>query len=112
MANGYIECVQVCLLSIGRLQAKECPLPFTGVVSITSDIDSQYHDTACSLIVKAKNNETTTEALKTLPTSIKERRHIGSKSRESPSPEGKRKASVGLVGFWQHAAPGHQSYVE
>eukprot|EP00967_Tisochrysis_lutea_P031160 scaffold36699_cov18-Tisochrysis_lutea.AAC.1 len=27
-------------------------------------------------------------------------------SRESPSPEGKREASVRLVGFWQHAAPG------
>eukprot|EP00983_Pelagomonas_calceolata_P073041 1151981-Pelagomonas_calceolata.AAC.8 len=44
--------------------------------------------------------------LTTLPTSIKDRRHIGSKSRESPSPEGKREASVGLVGSWQHAAPG------
>eukprot|EP00983_Pelagomonas_calceolata_P086187 1156713-Pelagomonas_calceolata.AAC.3 len=38
------------------------------------------------------------------------RRHIGSKSRESPSPEGKKEASVGLVGFWQHTAPGHQNY--
>eukprot|EP00983_Pelagomonas_calceolata_P054559 1143739-Pelagomonas_calceolata.AAC.6 len=42
----------------------------------------------------------------------KKRRHIGSKSRESPSPEGKREASVELVGFWKHAAPGHQTYVE
>eukprot|EP00983_Pelagomonas_calceolata_P095351 1158001-Pelagomonas_calceolata.AAC.9 len=32
-------------------------------------------------------------------------------NRESPSPEGKREASVGPVGFWKHAAPGHQSYV-
>eukprot|EP00983_Pelagomonas_calceolata_P017833 559746-Pelagomonas_calceolata.AAC.3 len=38
--------------------------------------------------------------------------NIGSKSRESPSPEGKREASVCLVGFWKHATPGHQSYVE
>eukprot|EP00983_Pelagomonas_calceolata_P063135 1147595-Pelagomonas_calceolata.AAC.18 len=35
------------------------------------------------------------------------RRHIGSKSRESSSPECKREASVGQVGFWKHAAPGH-----
>eukprot|EP00983_Pelagomonas_calceolata_P024151 759585-Pelagomonas_calceolata.AAC.1 len=40
------------------------------------------------------------------------RRHIGSKSLESPSPEDKREASEGLVGFWKHAASGHQSYVE
>eukprot|EP00983_Pelagomonas_calceolata_P068779 1150071-Pelagomonas_calceolata.AAC.2 len=32
-------------------------------------------------------------------------------SRESPSPEDKREASVGPVGFWKHAASGHQSYV-
>eukprot|EP00983_Pelagomonas_calceolata_P041770 1138204-Pelagomonas_calceolata.AAC.2 len=48
------------------------------------------------------------QAARTLPTSM----HIGSKNRESPSPEGKRAASVGLVGSWKHAAPGHQSYVE
>eukprot|EP00983_Pelagomonas_calceolata_P002913 96157-Pelagomonas_calceolata.AAC.1 len=36
------------------------------------------------------------------------RRHIGSYSREPPSPEGKREVSVGPMGFWQHAAPGHQ----
>eukprot|EP00983_Pelagomonas_calceolata_P008191 267348-Pelagomonas_calceolata.AAC.1 len=34
------------------------------------------------------------------------RRHIGSKSRESPSPEVKGEASVGLVVFWQHAPRG------
>eukprot|EP00983_Pelagomonas_calceolata_P052296 1142788-Pelagomonas_calceolata.AAC.1 len=40
---------------------------------------------------------------------LRERRHIGSKSRESPSPEGKREASVGLVGFWKHAPVGFTS---
>eukprot|EP00983_Pelagomonas_calceolata_P016129 510460-Pelagomonas_calceolata.AAC.1 len=45
------------------------------------------------------------------PHQLRKRRHIGSKSRESPSPEGKREASVGLVGIWKHAAPAHQSYV-
>eukprot|EP00983_Pelagomonas_calceolata_P028523 893181-Pelagomonas_calceolata.AAC.1 len=40
---------------------------------------------------------------------MKKRRRIGSKSRESASPEGKRDASMGLVGFWKHAAPGHQN---
>eukprot|EP00983_Pelagomonas_calceolata_P067019 1149319-Pelagomonas_calceolata.AAC.1 len=43
---------------------------------------------------------------------VQERRHIGSKSRESPSPEGKREASVNLVGIWKHAVPVHQSYDE
>eukprot|EP00983_Pelagomonas_calceolata_P085359 1156533-Pelagomonas_calceolata.AAC.4 len=43
---------------------------------------------------------------------LRKRGHIDSKSRESPSPEGKREASVGLVGSWRHAAPGHQCYVE
>eukprot|EP00983_Pelagomonas_calceolata_P044419 1139288-Pelagomonas_calceolata.AAC.2 len=38
--------------------------------------------------------------------------HIGSKIRESPSPEGKKEANVGLGGFREHAAPGHQSYVK
>eukprot|EP00983_Pelagomonas_calceolata_P047765 1140774-Pelagomonas_calceolata.AAC.1 len=41
---------------------------------------------------------------------FRKRRHIGSKSCESPSPEGKREASVGKVGFWQHTAPRHQNY--
>eukprot|EP00983_Pelagomonas_calceolata_P040676 1137725-Pelagomonas_calceolata.AAC.1 len=31
-------------------------------------------------------------------------------SRESPSPHGKREASMGLVGFWKHVAPGRQRY--
>eukprot|EP00983_Pelagomonas_calceolata_P058424 1145484-Pelagomonas_calceolata.AAC.1 len=43
---------------------------------------------------------------------LRKRRHIGSRSREPPSPGGKREASVGLAGFWQHAAPGNQCYVE
>eukprot|EP00983_Pelagomonas_calceolata_P057556 1145118-Pelagomonas_calceolata.AAC.1 len=34
---------------------------------------------------------------------------MGSKSCEPPSPDGKREASVGLVGFWQHVATGHQT---
>eukprot|EP00983_Pelagomonas_calceolata_P131718 1161803-Pelagomonas_calceolata.AAC.15 len=38
-------------------------------------------------------------AMRTLPTSIRKWRHIGSKSRGSPQLEGKRKASVGLVGL-------------
>eukprot|EP00983_Pelagomonas_calceolata_P029962 937385-Pelagomonas_calceolata.AAC.1 len=33
------------------------------------------------------------------------KRHIGSKSRESPSPECQGEASVDLVGSWQHVAP-------
>eukprot|EP00983_Pelagomonas_calceolata_P094395 1157887-Pelagomonas_calceolata.AAC.2 len=36
---------------------------------------------------------------------------MGSKNRESPSPEGKEEACVGLVGFWHHMAPGHQNGV-
>eukprot|EP00983_Pelagomonas_calceolata_P062333 1147254-Pelagomonas_calceolata.AAC.3 len=51
-----------------------------------------------------------------LPTSIKElplkERHIGSKSRQSPSPEDVRGIDVDRVGFWQHAAPGHQCFDE
>eukprot|EP00983_Pelagomonas_calceolata_P117184 1160390-Pelagomonas_calceolata.AAC.6 len=43
---------------------------------------------------------------------LRKRRCIGSKSRESSSPEGKREASVGQVGFWKHAISGHQSCVE
>eukprot|EP00983_Pelagomonas_calceolata_P030914 970794-Pelagomonas_calceolata.AAC.1 len=39
---------------------------------------------------------------------LRKERHISSKSRESPSPEDKRGISVDRVGFWQHAAPGHQ----
>eukprot|EP00983_Pelagomonas_calceolata_P051462 1142424-Pelagomonas_calceolata.AAC.2 len=59
----------------------------------------------------------TTEAVRTLPASIMEedsfsRRYIGSKSCESLSPKGKREASVSLVGFWQHATPGHQKLIE
>eukprot|EP00983_Pelagomonas_calceolata_P065112 1148443-Pelagomonas_calceolata.AAC.1 len=64
---------------------------------------------ASSLMIKKRKK---TQAEETLPTSIKERGHIGSKSHEPPSPEGRREASVGPVDFWQHAAPGHQSYVE
>eukprot|EP00983_Pelagomonas_calceolata_P120669 1160727-Pelagomonas_calceolata.AAC.26 len=43
---------------------------------------------------------------------LRKRRHIGPKSREPPSPEGKRQleASVGPGGFWQHAAPAQQNY--
>eukprot|EP00983_Pelagomonas_calceolata_P126526 1161311-Pelagomonas_calceolata.AAC.26 len=39
-------------------------------------------------------------------------RHIGSKSRMHPLPEGTKEAVVCLVGLWKHAAPGHQRYVE
>eukprot|EP00983_Pelagomonas_calceolata_P121213 1160781-Pelagomonas_calceolata.AAC.1 len=40
---------------------------------------------------------------------LRKERHIGSKSRESPSPEDERGVNVDQVGFgWQHAAPGHQ----
>eukprot|EP00983_Pelagomonas_calceolata_P051420 1142401-Pelagomonas_calceolata.AAC.2 len=35
---------------------------------------------------------------------LRKRRHTGSKNRESPSPEDKREASVGLVSSWKHAA--------
>eukprot|EP00983_Pelagomonas_calceolata_P086752 1156825-Pelagomonas_calceolata.AAC.1 len=42
----------------------------------------------------------------------RKRRQIGSNSRESPPPEGRRQASVGQVGFWKHAAPGDQIYIE
>eukprot|EP00983_Pelagomonas_calceolata_P109295 1159545-Pelagomonas_calceolata.AAC.10 len=43
---------------------------------------------------------------------LRRMRHIGSKSRGSPSPEDERGVNVDRVGFWQHAAPGHQCYVE
>eukprot|EP00983_Pelagomonas_calceolata_P015423 488815-Pelagomonas_calceolata.AAC.1 len=39
---------------------------------------------------------------------VRKRRHIGSKSRESPSPEDERGVNVDRVAFWLHAAPGHQ----
>jgi len=42
----------------------------------------------------------------------RKRRHISSRSRESPSPEGKREANMGQVGFWQRAAPGYRNYNE
>eukprot|EP00983_Pelagomonas_calceolata_P064150 1147998-Pelagomonas_calceolata.AAC.1 len=42
---------------------------------------------------------------------LRKRRHICSKSRASPSPESEREAGVDLVGFWQHADPGHQIYL-
>eukprot|EP00983_Pelagomonas_calceolata_P041710 1138185-Pelagomonas_calceolata.AAC.5 len=45
--------------------------------------------------------------LRTLPTSTKGK-ETHRKSRESPSPVGKREADVGQVAFWQHAAPGYQ----
>eukprot|EP00983_Pelagomonas_calceolata_P052051 1142672-Pelagomonas_calceolata.AAC.1 len=45
------------------------------------------------------------------PRQVRNRRHIGTKSRESPLPEDKREASVGLVGSWKHATPGHQKSV-
>eukprot|EP00983_Pelagomonas_calceolata_P018357 574613-Pelagomonas_calceolata.AAC.2 len=45
-------------------------------------------------------------AVKTLDTrhSVKRWRYIGSRSRESRSPEVRKEANVGLVAFWQHAA--------
>eukprot|EP00983_Pelagomonas_calceolata_P077049 1153698-Pelagomonas_calceolata.AAC.9 len=43
---------------------------------------------------------------------LRKERHIGSKSRESPSPEDERGITVDQVGIWQHAAPGHQCYDE
>eukprot|EP00983_Pelagomonas_calceolata_P042969 1138722-Pelagomonas_calceolata.AAC.2 len=43
---------------------------------------------------------------------LRKERHIGSKSRESPSPEGERGINVDQVVFWQCAAPGHQCYDE
>eukprot|EP00983_Pelagomonas_calceolata_P049527 1141548-Pelagomonas_calceolata.AAC.4 len=43
---------------------------------------------------------------------IRKRRHTGSRSHESPSPEDERGVNVDRVGFWQHAAPGHQCYDE
>eukprot|EP00983_Pelagomonas_calceolata_P074324 1152516-Pelagomonas_calceolata.AAC.1 len=52
---------------------------------------------------------------KTLPTAahqLRKDRHLGLKSRESPSPEDERGINVDRVGFWQHAAPGHQCYDE
>eukprot|EP00983_Pelagomonas_calceolata_P035732 1118660-Pelagomonas_calceolata.AAC.2 len=59
---------------------------------------------------RVRKKRTIRYTVRTLPTSTKERRYIGSKSHESPSSEGKREASEGLVGFWQHAAPGHQNH--
>eukprot|EP00983_Pelagomonas_calceolata_P075136 1152865-Pelagomonas_calceolata.AAC.2 len=41
----------------------------------------------------------------------RKRRHVGSKTRESPIPEGKREASMGLESSWRHVAPG-QDYNE
>eukprot|EP00983_Pelagomonas_calceolata_P051777 1142562-Pelagomonas_calceolata.AAC.2 len=43
---------------------------------------------------------------------LRKERHIGSKSHESPSPEDERGVNEDQVGFWQHAAPGHQCYDE
>eukprot|EP00983_Pelagomonas_calceolata_P050110 1141813-Pelagomonas_calceolata.AAC.2 len=43
---------------------------------------------------------------------LRKERHIGSKSRESPSPEDERGINVDQLGFWQHAAPGHQFHDE
>eukprot|EP00983_Pelagomonas_calceolata_P099803 1158500-Pelagomonas_calceolata.AAC.13 len=43
---------------------------------------------------------------------LRKRRHIGSKSRVSPSPEDERGVNVDRVGFRQNAAPGHQYYDE
>eukprot|EP00983_Pelagomonas_calceolata_P086591 1156788-Pelagomonas_calceolata.AAC.10 len=46
-----------------------------------------------------------TWAEKTLPTSIKERETHWPKD---PLPKDERGINMGRVGFWQHAAPGHQ----
>eukprot|EP00983_Pelagomonas_calceolata_P071473 1151251-Pelagomonas_calceolata.AAC.7 len=35
---------------------------------------------------------------------LRKERHVGSKSRESPSPADEREINVDRVGFWQHAA--------
>eukprot|EP00983_Pelagomonas_calceolata_P043829 1139057-Pelagomonas_calceolata.AAC.1 len=43
---------------------------------------------------------------------LRKRRNIGSESRESLSPEDERGVNVDRMGFWQHAAPGHQCYDE
>eukprot|EP00983_Pelagomonas_calceolata_P085326 1156531-Pelagomonas_calceolata.AAC.1 len=43
---------------------------------------------------------------------LRKSRHIGSESREPPSPEDDRGVNVDRVGFWKHAAPGHQCYDE
>eukprot|EP00983_Pelagomonas_calceolata_P071654 1151350-Pelagomonas_calceolata.AAC.6 len=42
---------------------------------------------------------------------LRKSRHVGSKIRESPSPEIKKEADLGLVDFWQHVVLGHQGYV-
>eukprot|EP00983_Pelagomonas_calceolata_P120322 1160695-Pelagomonas_calceolata.AAC.1 len=52
--------------------------------------------------------EKATYSGKALPTSIKERDTLANKNREYPSPEDERGVNVDQVGFWQHAAPGHQ----
>eukprot|EP00983_Pelagomonas_calceolata_P119358 1160599-Pelagomonas_calceolata.AAC.2 len=44
-----------------------------------------------------KGKEENTQAVRMLPTSIKKKETIGSKNRESPSPEGKRGVNVGLT---------------
>eukprot|EP00983_Pelagomonas_calceolata_P005047 164550-Pelagomonas_calceolata.AAC.1 len=43
---------------------------------------------------------------------LRKRRHIGSESCESPSQKDERGVNVDRVGFWQRAAPGHQSFDE
>eukprot|EP00983_Pelagomonas_calceolata_P078590 1154310-Pelagomonas_calceolata.AAC.3 len=41
---------------------------------------------------------------------LRKDRHIGSKSRESPSPEDESGVNVDQVGFWRHAAQCSQAY--
>eukprot|EP00983_Pelagomonas_calceolata_P011711 377284-Pelagomonas_calceolata.AAC.2 len=67
----------------------------------------------CSLIFSKKKKKKKLHRQRKLSLhQLRKERYIGSKSRESLSPEDERGINVGWVGFWQHAAPGPQCYDE
>jgi len=43
---------------------------------------------------------------------LRKKKHIGSKSPESPPQDGEKEANEGLVSFWKHAAPAHWGHDE
>eukprot|EP00983_Pelagomonas_calceolata_P060684 1146484-Pelagomonas_calceolata.AAC.5 len=86
-------------------------VPYPGWLMVCTSNAKQTLPAWLCRLSEPRKKEETTQAVKTLPTSIKEKEThvIREPECESPSPEGKGEAIVGLVGSWQHAAPGHQS---
>eukprot|EP00983_Pelagomonas_calceolata_P059210 1145827-Pelagomonas_calceolata.AAC.2 len=81
-------------------------------VLLTARFWSRVPPVTLQISINKEKKKKTSRQRKLSQHELRKERHIGSKSRESPSPEDERGVNVDQMGFWQHVASGHQCYDE